>query len=653
MATKTRGSRTGRPRVAPQDRDAAVRTQTGSPDKAGARELQPADLRRICPPESLHFTSTEELVPPTKAVGQSRAQEAISFGLGAPMPGYNVFVTGPVGVGKRTFVEAQLRDHAARRTAPGDWVYLHNFSDPRRPLAVALGRGESVRLAADMPRFLQEARNELTAAFESDSYAARRREVTEPVEREQESALQQLRDQARAQGIEVELTPTGVVTVPLRGARPMTPAEFAQLPDSVRARYQASLETIGPMVQTFMTRARSLQRDARDRLRELEREVAMFAIGHQIDELKQSHRDCPRLAEWLDAVAGDVVEHLSELRPGSDGDTESTSLMRALAGGQDGLARYEVNAFVTREDGNRAPVVFETNPTYTNLFGRLEHQGVLGGGFVTDHRMLRPGAVHRANGGYLILPAAEVLTQPLVWLKLKEVLRTREIRLENLAEQYALFPTATLTPEPIALDLKVVLIGSPLLYELAYMADEDVRKLFRVRAEFDSRMPWDDEHIGEYCAFLGSQVRQHGLLHFDAGAAARVVEHGARLAEGQRWLSTRFVEVAGLATEASHWATQDGSPVVRAQHVQRAIAEKVRRSDLIERRLLEMVSEGTLMLDFKGARVGQANGLAVLELGDYSFGHPVRITATAGPGRGSLLSSERETELSGHIHDKG
>ena len=250
------------------------------------------------------------------------------------------------------------------------------------------------------------------------------------------------------------------------------------------------------------------------------------------------------------------------------------------------------------------------------------------------------------------MPAAEVLSQPLVWLKL-EVLRSRQIRLENLAEQYSLFPTATLTPEPIELDLKVVLVGSPLLYELAYGLDEDVRKLFRVKAEFDWRVAWDDAGLAGYASFLSSQIRREGLPHFDAGAVARVIEHGGRLAESREWLSTRFVEIAGPAAEAGHWAAEDGSELVRAEHVEHAIEHKVRRSDLIERHLQEMVREGTLLLDLDGERVGQVNGLSVLEMGDYTFGRPVRITASAGPGRGALVSIERETELSGHIHDKG
>jgi predicted ATP-dependent protease len=621
-----------------------------------AQELEAGALRRRYAPDAVGFGSTEEVEPLDGTVGQARANEAISFGLEAEMAGYNIFAIGPVGVGKRTSLEGQLRAHARRRPAPGDWVYLHNFREPRRPIAVSLASGQGQELARDMRRFLDDARRELAAAFESDTYAARQRVVTEPLEHEQEAAMAELREHAQSGGIAIELTPAGVVTVPVRGAQPLSPADFSRLPESVRARYQESIDELGPRIQAFLTKMRGLQREGRERLRALEREVALFAIGHLIDELKERYALSGKLVEWLSAVAEDVTENLPQFEAtGRAREAEPSSLPVELAGGlpERALSRYEVNVFVAHDADGGAPVVVETNPTYANLFGRLEHQGVLGGGFVTDHRMLRPGAVHRANGGYLMVPAAEVLAQPLVWLKLKEVLRSGEIRLENLAEQYALFPTATLTPEPIGLDLKVVLVGSPLLYELAYAVDEDVRKLFRVKAEFDWRVRWDQEAVMGYASFLSSQVHSAGLRHFDAGAVARVVEHGARLAESREWLSTRFVEIAGLAAEASHWAGQDGSELVRAEHVEHAIEQKVRRSNLIEQRLLEMVAEGTLKLDFDGERVGQVNALSVLDLGDYSFARPVRITATAGPGRGALISIERETELSGHIHDKG
>jgi predicted ATP-dependent protease len=625
-------------------------------EASGARELDAASLRRTQPPETLGFSSTDEVDPLDGSVGQDRASEAISFGLDAQMAGYNIFATGPVGVGKRTALEAHLHKHARTRPSPGDWVYLHNFRDPRRPIAITLGSGEGERLVGDMRRFIEDARRELAAAFESDTYSRRQTELTEPIEREQEAVLADLRERAKAGGIAFELTPTGVMTVPLRGGHPMTPSDFAQLPEPVRDRYQAALEELGPQVEAFLTNMRGRQREARRRLRGLEQEVALFAVGHLIAELQERYARSEKLTEWLTSVQDDVIENLAQFRAAGSQDRAGLSSppAQAVVGRPEHvLARYEVNVLVAHDTDGGAPVVAESNPTYWNLFGRVEHEGLLGGGFVTDHRMLRPGAVHRANGGYLILPAAEVLSQPLVWLKLKEVLRSREIRLENLAEQFALFPTATLTPEPIELDLKVVLVGSPPLYELAYVLDEDVRKLFRVRAEFDWRIAWDDAGVAGYASFLSSQIRTAGLPHFDARAVARMIEHGGRLADSREWLSTRFVEIAGLAAEAGHWASADGSELVCSEHVEHAIEQKVRRSDLVERHLQQMVGEGTLLLDVDGERVGQVNGLSVLQMGDYSFGRPVRITASAGPGRGALVSIERETELSGHIHDKG
>jgi predicted ATP-dependent protease len=625
-------------------------------DAPVAQELDAGALRRPCRVEELGFASTRDVSPLDGTVGQTRAHAAIAFALDAETVGHNIFVTGPPGTGKRTSVEAHLHDHARRRPAASDLVYVHNFRDPRRPIAIELPSSTARALAADMRAFLEDARRDLAAAFESDVYSRRRRELVEPIEREQEAALSELQDEGRARGIVLELTPTGLMTVPLRDGHPITPSEFGQLSEAERAGYQHRLEELGPRIQAFMTRIRTLQRQGRERLRDLDREIGLFAVGHLIEELLERHTSTPRLAKWLSAVAEDVTENLSQFRSEgtNSGGDDAQSLLAAIgSGSQTSFSRYEVNVFVSHDADAGAPVVLESNPTYPNLFGRIEHQGVLGGGFVTDHRMLRPGAVHRANGGYLMLPAAEVLAQPLVWLKLKDVLRTGRIRLENPAEEYALIPTTTLNPETVELDLKVVLVGAPYLYHLAYTLDEDIRKLFRVKAEFDWRVPWDEDGVRGYAAFLSSHVRTAGLRHFDAAAVARIVEYGARLADDRDWLSTSFVEVAGLAAEASHWAAQDGSDHVDAAHVERALEEKVQRSNLIEQRLLEMVAEGALMLDFEGARVGQVNGLSVLDVGDYSFGRPVRITATAGPGRGALLSIERETELSGHIHDKG
>jgi predicted ATP-dependent protease len=584
-------------------------------------ELEPESLRRRSDPARLGFSSTEDVTPARGTIGQPRANDAIGFGLQIDTPGYNVFATGPIGTGKRTALEARVREHAATRAGGDDWVYLHNFGDARRPLALALPGGRGRELAADMERFLEDARRELARAFEGESYVDRRRAATEALEREREPGRDELRKFALSRILYLARV----------------------LEDARRERARACAGA------SYVVRRRAASEA-------LEREVALFAIGHLIDDLKDRYGDSPRLAEWLDAVSKDVTENVGQFRASEQergGGLPPPLAAAVQAGMEEALVRYEVNALVSREDREGAPVVVESNPTYLNLFGRIEHRGVLGGGFTTDHRMLRPGAVHRANGGYLILPAAEVLAQPLLWLKLKDVLRTSRIRLENPADQFGLFPTTTLTPEPVELDLKVVLVGRSALYELAYSLDEDVRKLFRVKADFDLRIPWDGDGEGAYAGFLSAHVRDAGLRHFDAGAVARVVEHGARLAENSGWLSTRFGEIAGLAAEASHWANVEGSEIVGAGHVELAIERAIHRSNLLEQHLLDMVAEGALLIDFDGERVGQANGLSIIALGDYSFGRPVRITATVGAGRDSLVSIDRETELSGPVHNKG
>jgi predicted ATP-dependent protease len=640
MAAGDAAARDGRPHAARVGRDGSRRPL----------EIEPGLLRRTCDPAAFEFASTAEVEPLEGTIGQDRADEAISFGLDVETSGYNVFATGPIGTGKRTALESHLGRHARARPSASDWVYLHNFPDPRRPIAIALPSGRGRELAAAMSRLLEDAQLELTRAFESDTYARRRRETTEALERERDEAFAELRDCARRRQIGVELTPAGVMSVPLHEGRPLSPDDFQRLPTRAKADLERGMKEVEPRVGKFVTLLRALEREGRERLRALEREVGLFAVGHLIDEIRGRYADVPRLGEWLDAALDDMTENMGPLARSADGDVPPPL---ARGGSEEALGRYEVNVFVSNEPDAGAPVVVETTPTYPNLFGRVEHQGVFGGAFMTDHRMLQPGAVHRANGGYLMLPAADVLAQPLAWLKLKDVLRTGRIRLENPADQYALIPMRTLTPEEIDLDVKVVLVGAPPLYELAYRLDEDVRKLFRVKAEFDWRMAWDDAGLRAYAGFLSSQARSSGLRQFDPGAVARVVEHGARIAGQRDWLTTRFVEIAGLAAEASHWAAHTGSELVRAEHVERAIERKLYRSSLLEQRLLDMVAEGTLMIDVDGERIGQVNGLSVLDLGDYAFGRPVRITATTGVGRGDVASIDRDTKLSGPIHNKG
>lgn len=611
-------------------------------------------LRRRFDPAGLEFESTAEVEPLEGTIGQPRALSALGFGLEIGTRGHNIFATGPIGTGKRTTLEAHLRMQAADRLAPADCLYLFDFPGGDRARAQTLPPGKGPEFAERMHRFVEEARQRIPEAFESENYQERRRELAEEIGRRREEVLTDVREFAAERSLALELTPAGLATIPVIEDKPIPPAEFRALAEPIRRQFKERIEEVEGRMPAALNRLRQIEREGGEQIRELDREVAMFAVGHLVDEIKEQYADVESLGAWLERVREDVIEHLGSFRESGTGEER---VPEPIAAGvrharEAFFARYEPNVLVSHAEGEGAPVVFETNPTYYNLFGRVEYEATFGA-LSTDHRHIKPGALHRANGGYLMLDALNVLAQPFVWAKLKETLRTGRVEIETIGSQWMLFPTATLEPEPIDLDVKVILVGPPHLYALLYELDEDVRKLFKVRADFAVDMPWTGEEAAEYAAFIARQVSSDGLLHFDRGAVARVVEHGARIAQHREKLSTRFLEIADLVAESSQWARHEGADLVGSDHVRRAISEKAFRSNLIEERIRELVSEGTLLIDVSGERVGEVNGLSVARVGDYEFGRPVRISAGIALGGGDVVNIDRETKLSGRIHDKG
>ena len=622
---------------------------------AGVRErlrLDAEALRRRCDPAKLTFQTTAEVAPADGAAGQERALRALDFAVRAPQRGYNVFATGPAGTSKRETIETQLRAYARAQPAAEDIVFLFNFDDPGRPLCVTLAPKQGRRLARMMAAFVTQAAREIPNAFESESYRRRRSSVIEPFEREREQALEQVRSFARSRGLELEVTPAGVASIPLVHGRPVSPHEFQQLPEETRRQMQAAGREVEQRMNSVVPALREIESQAQERVRALDREVVLFAVGHLIDEIKREYSGTQALCAWLEHAREDVVDNYGGFLADA-GQAQVAMPTRSMLGrGMEAFrARYEVNPFVASEQDG-APVVVERNPTFARLFGRVEFETALGVAS-TDHRHIKPGSIHAANGGYMILHAADVLRQPFVWDRLKEILRTGQARVENLGEQFTLFPTVTLTPDPVPLAVKVVLTGSLELYELMHALDEDLAELFRVRADFDVQMPWAKDEPMRYAGFISSLVEREGLLHFDAAAVASIVEAGARGAAHQGKLSTRYEQVADLVVESSPWATDAGAELVGSEHVERARAERRARSDLIEQRLAEMVDERVLHVELTGRTIGQLNGLAVLALGDYAFGHPARITAATAIGGGEVVSIDRESKLTGSIHDKG
>ena len=614
--------------------------------------LAPEQLRRTCDARRLGFATTAEVEPLDRVVGQPRAVEALDLALGLELPGYHVFVTGPPGTGRRTAAEAHLRRRAAARPAPPDRVYVFNFSKPRRPLAITLPAGRGLDFAADVEQLVGEARRRLREAFESEHYRERHQRLHDRIDAERHTIIESLGAQAREKDVALELTPAGVVMLPLVDGRAVPPQEMEGLPAERVEAHREAVRALEEVVGGAFSRLRTVERDEARAHRALDREIAGFAVGHLVDDATERWAAVPAAADWLRRLADDVLGHLRRLVGEGDGG-DSVELPTGPGQGADAfLSRYEVNVFVSNDGSDGAPVIVAADPTYDELFGRVEYEAVMGA-TVTDHRHVHAGAVHRASGGYLLLQATDVLARPFVWPRLKQILRTGRAGVENLGRELLVFPTVSLDPEPLEVELTVVLVGTPRLYELMLALDEDVAKLFKVRADFDVEMPWDAEGERAYARMVSHRVSEAGLPPFDAAAVARLIEHGGRLAGSRSRLTTRLGAIADVIDEAAHDAVRGGAAAVGADAVDAALRARRRRSDLIEQRLHDRLRDGTLLVDVDGAALGQVNGLAVALVADHAFGYPVRITATVAPGKGELVDLDREAELSGPIHSKG
>lgn len=609
-------------------------------------------LRRRLDPATLPFETTAEVEPVAGTVGQPRALEALEFGLEILTAGYNVYVAGRPGSGRESTVLRLVGQIAAQRATPPDWVYVHNFQNPERPVALALPAGRGAQLARDMDAFSQAAQQVIPRAFESDEYDRRRRAIVDRLNQERERLWESVQQFAEQLGFSVQLTPAGVISVPVLQGRPISPEEYERLPQPVREELERRNQLIQDRVADALREIRRLERETAERLRQLDREVALFAIGGLFDELRERYQDLPQVVAFLQQVREDIPEHLHDFFPPQlPGVPTPIAQIQALQQ-QEYLARYRVNVLVDHSQTQGAPVVFERNPSFYNLVGRIDYRATFGA-MVTDFSQIRAGALHRANGGFLILHILDLLTNPFSWDALKQALMTRQILIENLGQQYAVLPTATLRPDPIPLDVKVILLGTPYLYYLLAAYDEDFRELFRVRADFAPDMPWNDEQVKGYAAFISRVVRENNLRHFDRTAVARVIEYGARQVEHQRKLSSQLLEIGNLVAEARYWAGKAGRGIVTLEDVETAIRKKRYRSDLLAERVRDLIAEGTLRIETHGERIGQINGLAVIDLGDFAFGKPSRVTARVSLGRGNVVSIEREIALSGPIHSKG
>ncbi|HJV88551.1 MAG TPA: ATP-binding protein [Noviherbaspirillum sp.] len=610
--------------------------------------LPVAQLYQSCDPEKLPFLTTADLADLGEMIGQMRAMDAVRFGAGIRHEGYNIFALGPSGLGKRTMVHQFLEKKASSEPGPDDWCYVNNFAQPHMPRALRLPAGRGTALRAQMDQLIDYLESAIPALFESDEYRDKIGAIQDEFSKRQEQALGELEKQAHQQETVLLRTPGGFAFAPTRFHEIMPPDEYDKLPEKERKQIEEKIAGLQEQLEKILRRLPQWHKERTEHIKQLNRDTILSAVEHAMNEVRMAFSDLPQVLSYLDVVQMDVIEHADDFRKQEEQVAPGIAVLTA----HEDFRRYEVNVLVSNGKHSGAPIVSEDNPTYSNLVGRVEHMSQLGA-LVTDFTLIKAGALHRANGGYLLLDVRKVLMQPFAWEGLKRTLKSREIYIESLGQAYSLISTVSLEPEPIPLNAKIVLFGDRMFYYLLQEYDPEFGELFKVAADFEERIERNPDNHLLYARMIATLVRQESLLPFDRGAVARVIEHGARMASDSERLSTHMGSVKDLLREADYWAREEGRNVVKAVDVQHSIDTQIRRQDRLRDRLHEEILRDTLMISTDGAVAGQVNGLTVLELGGFAFGQPIRITATARLGEGELMNIEREVKLSGAIHSKG
>jgi lon-related putative ATP-dependent protease len=615
-------------------------------------ELSPEQLRWKCDSSTFSFGSTAEIPPLKGIVEQERPVRAIRFGLDITSPGYNIYISGLTGTGKTTVIKQFLDEIASTVPTPGDWCYVNNFRDANSPTVIALPAGRAKTLRAEMDDLIAHLKTEIPKAFESKEYELNLNSLLQDNQQVQQALFDELSEKARKQGFMIEMSKVGVSIVPIINGKAISAEQLELLEEDVKKDIERRRSMLHQDINAFLRQVREVNKASRDKVNELNRRVGLYVVGVRIEELKEQYEEVSSVISYLNDVRDYILSHMEDFsEDGQKQETTTSSPIRLEAPG-DPFLKYKVNVIVDNTDITGAPVVIETNPTYYNMFGRMERRAQLGT-LLTDFTMIRAGSYLKANGGFLVVNAHDVLMNVGVWETLKRTLKNKEVRIEDLGEQYGVVPVAGMRPSSIPADVKVIMIGNQYIYHLLYSLDEDFRKIFKVKADFDSEMDKDGAALQNYAAFISTRCHEEGLQHFDPSGVAEVAEYGARLVDDQTKLSARFSDVADIVREASYWAREEGKELVSAVHVQKAEQEKYFRSNLIEKRIQEVIVDGTIMVDVEGAAAGQVNGLAVLDLGDIRFGKPSRITVKTYMGKSGVLDIERESKMSGKIYDKG
>lgn len=610
-------------------------------------ELKPENLRAEVDPDQLGFETTLDLTPiKAKVVAQDRAKHALEFGLGIKDPEYNIFVAGPRLARKTETIKAYVSELAAKEPSPPDYLYVHNFKEPERPRALIVPAGRGRALRNDMEELVANLRSRIPEVFESEEYTNRREALVRQFTQARNAILQELDAKATEEGFILNISQTGLVIFPGKDGKPMSEEELKALSEEEREELKRRSAALHEEMNEAIRKIRRMEKEFAEAEKKLDQDVALSVVGHYIEELVEKYRGLPEVIDYLRQVETDILKNLEDFkkRPGAPGPFP-------FPVPEPSFTQYQVNVLVDNSETKGAPVILENNPNYTNLFGGVERRAQFGA-LVTDFTLIRPGSIHKANGGYLIIHILDLLRWFFSYEALKRCLKEQKIKIEDLAEQLGFIATRTLQPHPIPLNIKVILIGDPYIYQLLYIYDEDFQKLFKIKAQFDWEMKKTPEHLQDFTALVAAYCHEEKLMPIHKTGVARLIEYAQELTGHQQKLTLQLKEILDIVKEANFWAKTNTHEVIFGSDIEKAIQEKIYRSDLPEEKMQDFIEEGMLFIETSGAVVGQVNGLSVYALGDHVFGRPSRITASYALGKEGVVAIDREAQLSGNIHNK-
>ena len=617
------------------------------------KELNFKELKKECDPSFFKFKTTRELDPFDGAIGQARAIKAMEFGLNIDIKGYNIYIEGPTGIGKTIYAKNKLNELAKTKPVPDDWCYVFNFANNNEPVAINLPAGLGREFTNDMNQFIETIKNEIKSAFNNQDFEKEKESIQKDVEDKKIKLIEKLKKDAAKQGFEIKNTSSGIYFLPMINGKTLSEDEFNALDEKTKKDFEARSVAIQQETIDTMKKIKEMENKAADKMNSWQNNIALFAVTIQVNELRNKYKKFPKIQTFLKDVQKDVLTNLNDFIEDEKPNNMPAQMQMAKNANGKPWDKYKVNLFVDNSELNGAPVIIDSNPSFYNLFGKLEYENSFGM-MKTDFTLIKPGLIHKANGGYIVLQIRDLLTNPILWDSFKRVLRTKLIYVDTLKDyQMNAVAIASVKPEPIPVNIKVVLIGPSNIYYQLLEVDEDFRKLFKVKVEFDEEAPRTDSNMFKIAQFIHNFCEKEKAPHFNAGAVAKVIEYCSRMVENQTKLSTQLNDITELLGEACTWARMDKAKIVTAEYVKKAIAERIERINKYDQRLVEMIQNGTIMIDTNGEKIGQINGLSVMHIGDYSFGKPAKITANTYVGKSGIVNIEREVELSGTSHSKG